>query len=75
MIFEPREERNWVVRKLRQIGDTHMKMAADIPSFGPEQIFDEAGTRYAAGARLEELPCMDAGSSPLPTPITNGLLG
>jgi hypothetical protein len=48
IVFEPGPERAWVVRKLTQIGDTHMKMAADIPSFGPD-------ARYADAARLEEL--------------------
>jgi hypothetical protein len=48
IVFEPGPERAWVVRKLTQIGDTHMKMAADIPSLGPDP-------RYADAARLEEL--------------------
>ncbi|KIW13741.1 hypothetical protein PV08_08932 [Exophiala spinifera] len=30
MVLEPGVERDWVMRKLREIGSTHMKMAADI---------------------------------------------
>lgn len=33
MVFEPGVERDWVIRKLIQIGDTRMKMAADLPEF------------------------------------------
>ncbi len=56
MVFEPGEERNWVVRKLRRIGDTHMKMAADIPSFDPDQPFNEPEAFYPdLSTRLEEV--------------------
>ncbi|KIX98551.1 uncharacterized protein Z520_05852 [Fonsecaea multimorphosa CBS 102226] len=36
MVFEPGQERDWVLRKLHQIGDTHMRMASDIPRFDPK---------------------------------------
>ncbi|ETI24717.1 hypothetical protein G647_04086 [Cladophialophora carrionii CBS 160.54] len=54
MVFEPGQERAWVVRKLTQIGDTHMKMAADIPTFEPEDSLQEPDTRYADAAILPE---------------------
>ncbi|KAI1615182.1 hypothetical protein EDD36DRAFT_485477 [Exophiala viscosa] len=41
MIFGPGEERDWVMKKLTQIGSTHMKMAADIPSFEPDTLLEE----------------------------------
>jgi hypothetical protein len=56
MVFEPGPERAWVVRKLREIGQTHMRMASDIPVFDPERGFDEIPTQYPNDlARLEEL--------------------
>ncbi|EXJ60446.1 hypothetical protein A1O7_04599 [Cladophialophora yegresii CBS 114405] len=54
MVFEPGQERDWVVRKLTQIGDTHMKMAADIPTFEPEHSLQEPDTQHPDAARLEE---------------------
>lgn len=33
LVFEPGQEKDWVVRKLHEIGATHMKMAADIPNY------------------------------------------
>ncbi|OCT52708.1 hypothetical protein CLCR_09999 [Cladophialophora carrionii] len=54
MVFEPGQERAWVVRKLTQIGDTHMKMAADIPTFEPEDSLQEPDARYADAAILPE---------------------
>ncbi|KIW98617.1 uncharacterized protein Z519_00278 [Cladophialophora bantiana CBS 173.52] len=36
LVFEPGQERDWVLRKLIRIGDTHMRMASDIPHFEPE---------------------------------------
>ncbi|KAH0841799.1 hypothetical protein AYO21_03219 [Fonsecaea monophora] len=39
MVFEPGLERDWVVQKLIQIGDTHMRMASDIPPFDPKSTF------------------------------------
>ncbi|OAP61763.1 hypothetical protein AYL99_03966 [Fonsecaea erecta] len=39
MVFEPGQERDWVVRKLLQIGDTHLRMASDIPPFDPTGNF------------------------------------
>ncbi|KIW29713.1 uncharacterized protein PV07_05503 [Cladophialophora immunda] len=41
MVFEPGQERDWVVRKLIQIGDTHMRMASDIPPFDPKVNFHD----------------------------------
>ncbi len=41
MVLEPGVERDWVVKKLRQIGNTHMKMAADIPDAKPEKKVEE----------------------------------
>ncbi|KAK5211485.1 hypothetical protein LTR96_004682 [Exophiala xenobiotica] len=41
MVLEPGVERDWVVKKLRQIGNTHMKMAADIPDMKPEKKMEE----------------------------------
>ena len=41
MIFEQGEERDWVVHKLVQIGDTRMRMALDIPRFTPDQHSSE----------------------------------
>lgn len=37
MVFDQGPERDWVVRKLVQIGNTHMKMAADIPDLSPDK--------------------------------------
>lgn len=34
-IFEPGAERDWVLAKLFEIGNTHMRMAAHIPGFEP----------------------------------------
>ncbi|KAJ9617079.1 hypothetical protein H2200_000800 [Cladophialophora chaetospira] len=57
MVFEPGQERHWVVRTLRRIGATHMKMAADIPDFDPEQPFFEpdAFIPDLTTPRMEEL--------------------
>lgn len=41
MVFEPGRERDWVVRRLTHIGDTHMRMASDIPPFDPSSNFQE----------------------------------
>jgi hypothetical protein len=35
LVFGPGKERDWVLKKLVQIGATHMRMAADIPDFEP----------------------------------------
>jgi hypothetical protein len=55
MVFESGLERNWVVAKLRQIGDTHMRMAADIPRFDPESGFGYIDTAEQNARMLEEL--------------------
>lgn len=41
LVFEPGEERDWVMGKLNQIGKTHMKMASDIPDFQPDTVVEE----------------------------------
>jgi hypothetical protein len=33
MVFEPGEQRSWVVKKLMEIGATRISMASDIPGF------------------------------------------
>jgi hypothetical protein len=33
LVFEPGKERSWVLKKLFEIGRTHMKMAVDVPGF------------------------------------------
>ncbi|KAG9792348.1 hypothetical protein KCU88_g801, partial [Aureobasidium melanogenum] len=42
MVFDPGLERDWVIRKLIQIGDTRMKMASDLlgldPKMAPQQM-------------------------------------
>ncbi|KAL6251519.1 hypothetical protein RBB50_001728 [Rhinocladiella similis] len=40
-VLDPGVERDWILRKLRQIGSTHMKMAADIPSLEPDRRLEE----------------------------------
>ncbi|KAK6381698.1 hypothetical protein LTS17_004757 [Exophiala oligosperma] len=40
-VLEPGVERDWVLRKLHQIGNTHMKMAADIPPLEPDRKVEE----------------------------------
>ena len=55
MVLDPGQERDWVVHKLVQIGDTHMKMASDIPSFTPDQHFSDPDTPYTDARLLEEV--------------------
>ncbi|KIX09639.1 uncharacterized protein Z518_00720 [Rhinocladiella mackenziei CBS 650.93] len=43
MVFEPGMEREWVIRKLVHIGQTHMKMAADIPVLEPDSSISSKG--------------------------------
>jgi hypothetical protein len=55
MVFEPGQERAWVIRKLQQISNTHMRMAADIPPIDPQQMFHDPPTQFPTNLRLKEL--------------------
>ena len=54
MILEPGQERTWVVAKLREIGSTHMSMAADIPAMKADMAYDKPTTPYKTRPILEE---------------------
>ncbi len=66
--MESPEERDWVVRKLFEIGETHMAMASHIPGHSPGDAMPRVRRSLTQASKIEEIEHAIGGSElQLPT--------